>query len=70
MKSQNPDGYEEHALALFRWQASQNEVYKAFVDALSVDPNRVNQVADIPCMPVEFFKTHTIKSGDWEAASL
>ena len=68
MKLQNPLGFEEHALALFRWQASQNEVYKAFVDALSVDPNRVKHVVDIPCMPVEFFKTHTIKTGDWEAA--
>ena len=68
MKSQKSAGFEEHALALFCWQASHNKVYKAFVDALSVDPNRVNQIADIPCMPVEFFKTHTIKSGDWKAA--
>ena len=37
-----PAGFEEHALALFRWQASQNEVYKAFVDALSVEQPRVH----------------------------
>ena len=41
-------------------------VYKAFVDALSVDPKRVCCVEDIPCMPVEFFKTHMVKSGDWD----
>ena len=58
MKSQNPTGFEEHALALFRWQASQNEAYKAFVDALSVDPNRVKHVVDIPCMPVELSLIH------------
>ena len=70
MKLQNPLGFEEHALALFRWQASQNKVYRAFVKALPVDPNRVTHVADIPCMPVDFFKTHTIKTRDWEAASV
>ncbi len=66
IQSQKPVGFEDHALALFRWQASQNQVYKAFVNALAMDPNRVNRVEDIPCMPVEFFKTHTIKTGNWE----
>ena len=70
MQSENPVGFEDYALALFRWQASQNKVYKAFVDALSVDPNRVNDVEDIPCMPVEFFKTHSIKTGNWDTTSV
>ena len=70
MKSGSAVDFETHALALFRWQASQNEVYKAFVDALSVEPKGVRCVEDIPCMPVEFFKTHMVKSGHWEPANV
>ena len=70
MQLNNHEAFEEHALALFRWQASHNDIYKAFVEALSVEPKRVCYVDDIPCMPVEFFKTHMVKSGHWDPVNV
>jgi len=56
----------DHALALFRWQAKHNEPYRAFVQAMNVNPREVVALEDIPFLPVEVFKTHAVKSGAWE----
>ena len=60
--------FESKALALFRWQARHNATYGAFVEAMSVNPNDINRVEDIPFMPIEFFKSHEIKSGSWSTS--
>jgi hypothetical protein len=58
--------WEECALALFRWQAANNPTYGRFVRILGVNPLSVASVTDIPCMPVEVFKSHAVRSGGWE----
>ncbi|TWR25843.1 acyl transferase [Mucilaginibacter pallidiroseus] len=54
--------FNDAALQIFKFQAEHNAVYKTFIDGLGVDVTAVNQVADIPFMPVEFFKAHNIVS--------
>ena len=66
MNSGELSGFEERALALFRWQAFHNPVYRQFVQAMRVNPELVNDLHDIPCLPVEFFKTMPVKSGEWD----
>jgi len=48
------------ALRVFRFQHEHCEVYRAFADALSVDPASVTSLEDIPFLPIEFFKTHEV----------
>jgi phenylacetate-coenzyme A ligase PaaK-like adenylate-forming protein len=55
-----PDEFEDHALELFRWQAVQNPVYRQYLEALRVDPLRVSGLAEIPFLPVSFFKNHKV----------
>lgn len=59
-------GFERVALELFALQSRDNAVYRAYLDALHVDPASVNDVASIPFMPVSFFKYHDIVTGDFE----
>lgn len=51
------------ALALFRYQARHAEVYGRWLAARRCDPARVARVADIPFLPIQFFKTHAVQTG-------
>ncbi|HTJ13671.1 MAG TPA: hypothetical protein VL547_16660 [Dinghuibacter sp.] len=55
--------FDDQALALFRFQAEANPVYRSYIQALGVDPSTVRRIADIPFLPIRFFKTHTITTG-------
>lgn len=54
--------FEEKALALFRYQSTENKVYKAYIDALGIDVAAVNTIEQIPFLPIEFFKEHKVVS--------
>ncbi len=57
--------FEEQALALFYYQYQNNQVYKQFVDIIGKDPQNVTYHT-IPFLPIEFFKTHEIKTQFWQ----
>ncbi|MCL2434828.1 MAG: acyltransferase [Lentimicrobiaceae bacterium] len=57
--------FQNHALALFRYQYEENEVYRAFCDMLKVNPEDVTMLTRIPFLPVSFFKTHQVKTGNF-----
>jgi phenylacetate-coenzyme A ligase PaaK-like adenylate-forming protein len=48
------------ALNIFRLQYEYNEIYKIYIDTLGVDVSRVSAIQEIPFLPVQFFKTNTI----------
>src|ERR1700712_1528620 len=50
------------ALQVFRHQATNCAVYRAFIEGLRVDVDHVKTIEQIPFLPVEFFKQHTIVS--------
>lgn len=58
--------FESAALAVFQYQWQTNPVYKAYCENLRIDPAHVNMVDEIPFLPIEFYKNHTIKSGQWK----
>ena len=58
-----PSHFKAKALEVFRYQATENEVYKKFIDLLGVEPSRINDLEEIPFLPIEFFKTHKVVSG-------
>jgi phenylacetate-coenzyme A ligase PaaK-like adenylate-forming protein len=62
----NAKSFDEIALRLFRFQAEGNLVYKEYLSALGVNPQQVENIVDIPFMPIRFFKEHLLKTGNWE----
>lgn len=55
-------GFEGLALEIFRFQYQNNTVYRAYVDALQINPVTVDDLLKIPFLPVRFFKTHKVAS--------
>lgn len=61
-----PDDFESLALEIFRLQAHGNPVYRRYLELVQRDPHTVEQVAQIPFLPIDFFKSHTVRTGTWE----
>lgn len=59
-------GFEALSLEVFRYQYQANPVYKSYVDALAVDPAQIRDIGQIPFLPIRFFKSHAVMSGDFE----
>ncbi|MBO6516502.1 MAG: acyl transferase [Bacteroidia bacterium] len=58
--------FNETALEIFHFQATQNAVYAEFLDRIDVKPTEVRSVDQIPYLPIDFFKTRVVKSGSWQ----
>jgi phenylacetate-coenzyme A ligase PaaK-like adenylate-forming protein len=56
--------FEEAALELFRYQAAENQVYRTYLQLLDVRPGKVRRLSAIPFMPVSFFRTHRVVTGE------
>jgi len=68
--STTPGGFEQRALEIFRYQATHNEVYGTYVQALGTNPLRVQTLTGIPFLPVRFFKTHNVQTGNFNAQAI
>jgi phenylacetate-coenzyme A ligase PaaK-like adenylate-forming protein len=51
-------------MEVFQYQVANNPVYSQWLKALTCDSNAILHVEDIPFMPIEFFKTHRVISGN------
>lgn len=49
-------------LEVFAWQANKCAIYAEYLSLLSIAPETVKAVADIPFLPIDFFKHHRIRS--------
>ena len=58
------------ALAVFKHQFEHNSVYRSFCDLLYKHPSDINTIEQIPFLPIEFFKTHTIASTNKAAEAI
>ncbi len=65
-----PDNFREKALALFHYQYAANDVYRRYVNAIHADPAGVRDITDIPFLPVSFFKTHEVRTGNWDTPAI
>ncbi|SFQ12059.1 Acyl-protein synthetase, LuxE [Parafilimonas terrae] len=52
------------ALELFHYQHKQNTVYKSWCDCLGIDINNILSIQNIPFLPISFFKTHKVLTGN------
>lgn len=56
--------FEKIALEVFRFQADNNPVYAQYLKCLNKKVDDINTVDKIPFLPIEFFKSKEIISGD------
>lgn len=59
--------FEQMALAIFRYQAKNNLVYKEYLEHLRKDANTILSIYEIPFLPISLFKSHKIISGEDKA---
>lgn len=50
------------ALKIFLLQYNHNELYRKYIDALRVVPEKVTSIEKIPFLPISFFKTHAVQT--------
>lgn len=50
------------ALEIFKFQFENNTIYRSFCDLLYKNPSDITGVSDIPFLPIQFFKSHTVLS--------
>ena len=65
--SVSEDSFEQLALDIFRFQYQNNPVYHSYVNALQIDSTKVRSIDGIPFLPINFFKTHKIQTGEFES---
>jgi phenylacetate-coenzyme A ligase PaaK-like adenylate-forming protein len=60
-----PQNFKEVALEVFRFQAKHNAIYNHFLEILNINPEKIDDLDKIPFLPIQFFKKHSIKTGEW-----
>jgi phenylacetate-coenzyme A ligase PaaK-like adenylate-forming protein len=53
------------ALDIFRFQYAHNPLYRDFTDKLGVEPTSISRIEDIPFLPVGFYKTNEVRTGEF-----
>ena len=66
----NEDRFEALALEIFSFQRQNCPVYTAYLQALKVTPSFVTSLAQIPFLPIRFFKTHAVQTTLFEPAAI
>ncbi|MBC8147517.1 MAG: acyl transferase [Bacteroidetes bacterium] len=57
--------FNDLAIEIFFYQYEENEIYRKFVENLSIELNSIKHFQQIPFLPIEFFKSHDIVSGNF-----
>lgn len=58
--------FEQRALELFQRQVQENPLYRTYVSSLGVETIAVENILQIPFLPISFFKTAMIRTGNFE----
>lgn len=58
----NQKQFEKIALKVFRFQYENNQVYREFCDLLRTEKGSVKSLQQIPFLPIQFFKSHSVIS--------
>jgi phenylacetate-coenzyme A ligase PaaK-like adenylate-forming protein len=61
----NDSNFKDIAIRLFHFQAENSTIYKSYLQNLNIKPTEVNQLTQIPFLPISLFKTQKIQTGLW-----
>lgn len=59
--------FETLTFRVFNFQFHHNALYRSFCQLLNRTPDHISRAQEIPFLPVRFFKTHSLKTEEWEA---
>lgn len=59
--------FDELAHRVFRYQLRVNPTYRRFLELSGRARPTPSSWREIPCMPIDLFRTHDVRSGSWEA---
>lgn len=62
--------FEAVSLEIFHYQYANNKVYQQYVQALGIKPESVFTLQQIPFLPIRFFKSHPVITGEFEAETI
>jgi phenylacetate-coenzyme A ligase PaaK-like adenylate-forming protein len=60
----NDNAFEKVALDIFHYQANFNKIYKTYINKLGIIPERINKLVQVPFLPIDFFKTQDVLTGE------
>lgn len=66
----NENNFDEIAWQIFRFQAQHNPIYRDYLNELKSDLTHISRLDQIPFLPIQFFKSHTVKTGNWPTQRL
>lgn len=64
-KIQSDEEFTQIALQIFHLQYNENKTYRKFCDLLKIKTTEIKNVEKIPFLPIEFFKSEKVVSGDF-----
>lgn len=59
--------FQKISLELFRHQCENNFIYKSYIQNLDIEVDQVINISQIPFLPIEFFKTHEVKTNEFKS---
>ena len=62
--------FNELAVELFNYQYQNNNLYRQYCDAIKTNATDVHSIKKIPFLPISFFKTHVVKTGEFETNTI
>ena len=65
--STDAGNFRDRCLEMFRFQYSNNQIYRQWCDAIGYHANKIDDIKAIPFLPISFFKTHEIRTTDFDA---
>jgi phenylacetate-coenzyme A ligase PaaK-like adenylate-forming protein len=63
----NEENFGSVAMEIWKYQYRNNGFYHSYCDLLGIQPDKIKNVSQIPFLPIEMFRQHDIKTGDWPA---
>ncbi|AER40419.1 MAG: LuxE family acyl-protein synthetase/acyl-CoA reductase [Flavobacteriales bacterium] len=54
--------FETLTLDIFNFQVENNKIYRDYLQSLKINPYRIQNIYEIPFLPISFFKTHSVWS--------
>jgi len=57
---QTPQAFDQLALKIFKYQATNNLIYHKFITLLGICIDDVKKITDIPFLPIQFFKDYQV----------
>lgn len=54
--------FRKYSLIAFLHHYNNNKVYREFVNYLKISPEKINEIDQIPFLPIQFFKSHAINT--------